>query len=99
MPRSTKSHAVEDASVTAANRMVGGQGKTRQQKAQRMTSSAAPPSTLLGAAGLPEQAIQEWSRAVPTTTSDYEADVQGYGSFWSQSARLLRTLPLKTSAQ
>jgi len=55
----------------------------------------APPAALLGAAGLPEQAVQEWSRAVPTTTSEYEADVQGYGSFWSQSTRLLRTLPRK----
>jgi thioesterase DpgC len=61
-----------------------------------VTFSAAPPSNLPPAAGLPEQAVQEWSRAVPTATGDYEADAQGYGSFWSQSARLLRTLPLKT---
>ena len=60
-----------------------------------MTSSTASPSTLLRAAGLPEQAIEEWSRALPRETGDYESDTQRYGSFWSQSARLLQTLPLK----
>ena len=60
-----------------------------------MTSSTAPPSMLLCAAGLPEQAAEEWSRAIPTETGDYEFDTQRYGSFWSQSARLLQTLPRK----
>ena len=50
---------------------------------------------LLRAAGLPEQAVQEWSRAVPTRTGDYESDARRYSSFWGQSARLLRTLPPK----
>jgi (3,5-dihydroxyphenyl)acetyl-CoA 1,2-dioxygenase len=50
---------------------------------------------LLRAAGLPEQAIDEWSRAVPTETGEYESDTQRYGSFWSQSARLLQALPRK----
>ncbi len=50
---------------------------------------------MLCAAGLPEQAVDEWSRAVPTETGDYESDTQRYGSFWSQSARLLETLPRK----
>ena len=60
-----------------------------------MTSSIASPSTLLCAAGLPEQAVHEWSRAVPTETGDYKSDTQRYGSFWRQSARLLQTLPQK----
>jgi thioesterase DpgC len=60
-----------------------------------MTSSAASPLMLLRAAGLPEQAIDEWSRAVPAEASDYDPDVRRYGSFWRQSARLLQTLPLK----
>ena len=55
-----------------------------------MTSSTASPSMLLCAAGLPEQAVDQWSRAVPTETGDYQSDTQRYGSFWSQSARLLQ---------
>ena len=60
-----------------------------------MTSSTASPSMLLCAAGLPEQAAEEWSRAVPTKPATIESDTQRYGSFWSQSARLLQTLPRK----
>ena len=60
-----------------------------------MTSSTASPSMLLCAAGLPEQAVEQWSHAVPTEIGDYQSDTQRYGSFWSQSARLLHTLPLK----
>ena len=44
-----------------------------------MTSSTAPPSSLLSAAGLPEQAVDEWSRALPTETGDYEF---GHPALW-----------------
>ena len=48
---------------------------------QRMTSSKASPSMLMCAAGLPEQAVQEWSRAVPTITGDYELRPTRIASF------------------
>jgi thioesterase DpgC len=59
------------------------------------STESAPPSNLLCAAGLPEQAAQEWSRAIPTPSGEYEVDVQPYSSFWSHSVRLLQTLPRK----
>ena len=60
-----------------------------------MSSSPASRSELMCAASLPEQAVQEWSRAIPAKTRDYESDVPRFSSFWDQSARLLRTLPAK----
>jgi (3,5-dihydroxyphenyl)acetyl-CoA 1,2-dioxygenase len=60
-----------------------------------MTSETAPAATALRAAGLPERAAQEWSRAFPAKTGDYLSDAQRFGGFWSQSAAMLRTLPQK----
>ncbi len=60
-----------------------------------MTSTTPPAATAMRAAGLPEQAAREWSRAFPATTEDYEFDVPNFGAFWSRSAGLLRTLPEK----
>ena len=47
------------------------------------------------AAGLPEQAAQEWSDAFPVTTGEYESDASRYGAFWRRSTTLLRALPPK----
>jgi (3,5-dihydroxyphenyl)acetyl-CoA 1,2-dioxygenase len=60
-----------------------------------MTSATAPTSTAMRAAGLPEQAVAEWSQALPARTGDYESDAPRHGAFWSGSAALLRTLPEK----
>jgi thioesterase DpgC len=58
-----------------------------------MTSS--PELGSVRAAGLPEQAAQEWSEAFPVTTGDYESDARDYDAFWRRSAALLRSLPPK----
>jgi (3,5-dihydroxyphenyl)acetyl-CoA 1,2-dioxygenase len=59
-----------------------------------MTST--PESALaMRAAGLPEQAIREWSHAAPTEIGGYESDARRYSAFWRQSAALLRSLPRK----
>ena len=60
-----------------------------------MTSATASASMLMRAAGLPEQAVVEWSRAFPAETGPYESDVQRFASFWGQASALLRTLPRK----
>ena len=60
-----------------------------------MTSATASASMLMRAAGLPEQAVAEWSRAYPAETGPYEFDVQRFASFWGQASALLRTLPRK----
>ena len=60
-----------------------------------MTSATASASMLMRAAGLPEQAVAEWSRAFPAGTGPYESDVQRFASFWGQASALLRTLPRK----
>jgi thioesterase DpgC len=60
-----------------------------------MTSTTEPASAVMRAAGLPEQAAHQWSQAFPTSIGDYETDARSFGAFWSRSAALLRTLPLK----
>jgi len=60
-----------------------------------MTSTSAEAATVMRAAGLPEQAAQEWSRGLPAATGDYETDVPGFGAFWRRSTALLRMLPPK----
>ncbi len=60
-----------------------------------MTSATASASMLMRAAGLPEQAVAEWSRAFPAGTGPYESDVPRFASFWGQASALLRTLPRK----
>jgi enoyl-CoA hydratase/carnithine racemase len=61
-----------------------------------MTPGTAPASMAMRAAGLSEQAAQEWSQALPAGTGDYASDVRRFGAFWSQSAAMLRMLPPKT---
>jgi (3,5-dihydroxyphenyl)acetyl-CoA 1,2-dioxygenase len=60
-----------------------------------MTATMAEAATAIRAAGLPEQAAHEWSRALPSKTGDYDPDVRTFGAFWRQSADLLRSLPPK----
>jgi (3,5-dihydroxyphenyl)acetyl-CoA 1,2-dioxygenase len=60
-----------------------------------MTFLTARATTAMRAAGLPEHAVAEWSRALPAGTADHEPDVRRFGAFWRLSASLLRTLPHK----
>ena len=60
-----------------------------------MTAATAPASVAMRAAGLPDRAVDEWSGAFPAGTADTETDARRFGAFWSQSAALLRTLPIK----
>ena len=60
-----------------------------------MTSAIEAPLAPMRAAGLPEQAAQEWSDAFPVTTGEYESDASCYGAFWRRSAALLGALPPK----
>jgi (3,5-dihydroxyphenyl)acetyl-CoA 1,2-dioxygenase len=60
-----------------------------------MTSATEFALASIRAAGLPEQAAQEWSDAFPVRAGEYESDAHNYGAFWRGSAALLRILPAK----
>jgi (3,5-dihydroxyphenyl)acetyl-CoA 1,2-dioxygenase len=60
-----------------------------------MTSTTESAGASMRAAGLPEQAIREWSHAVPTEIGDHASDARRYSAFWRQSAALLRSLPVR----
>jgi thioesterase DpgC len=50
---------------------------------------------LLGSAGLPSQAIADWTVVAPFRTSDLTSDRRIYGAYWTAGARLLAALPKK----
>ena len=60
-----------------------------------MTPATESALASMRAAGLPGQAVQEWSGSFPATTGEYESDAREHSDFWSRSAALLRTLPPK----
>jgi (3,5-dihydroxyphenyl)acetyl-CoA 1,2-dioxygenase len=60
-----------------------------------MTDADACPSAILRAAGLPEQAALEWTRAIPSAAAEYWDDIASYSRFWGLGARLAHSLPVK----
>src|ERR1700740_3725542 len=60
-----------------------------------MTQSTDSSLGPLGAAGLPEQDVREWSESFPVTTGDFEADTRDSSTFWRRSTSLVRRLPPK----
>jgi (3,5-dihydroxyphenyl)acetyl-CoA 1,2-dioxygenase len=60
-----------------------------------MTDADSSSPAILRAAGVPEEAVREWSQAIPAESGEYRADIAAYSRFWALSARLAQTLPAK----
>jgi (3,5-dihydroxyphenyl)acetyl-CoA 1,2-dioxygenase len=58
-----------------------------------MTAPTPSFASVLHAAGLAEQVVLDWVRALPGATGAYETDAQSYSSFWRLSVQCLEALP------